>query len=234
MHRIEFEGKELRMVVFDFDGVLYDGESHSVELAEKLGIRDEVVKIFKDMREGKISVEDAITKSSLYWKDIKVDRVLKMMRELKLRKGVKEAIRKLKKAGYVTALVSCGGSNTGFQAIKEKLGLDYVYSNSAEVVDGKFTGRLTAPPVGARKKAELFSKVAQEAGVDPSECAAIGNDEMDIPMFLKAKYTIAVNPSEALKKYSKIILNLKDMREILPYLIVEDGRDAGRAKPHTT
>lgn len=144
MRRMEFEGKELRMVVFDFDGVLYDGDSHSVELAEKLGIRGEVTKIFKDMRGGKISVEDAITRSALYWKDIDVDRVLKMMREMKLRKGSKETIQKLKKAGYLTALVSCGGSNTGFQATKEKLGLDYVYSNSAEVVNGKFTGMLTA------------------------------------------------------------------------------------------
>ncbi|WXG39783.1 MAG: HAD-IB family phosphatase [Candidatus Freyarchaeum deiterrae] len=224
MRRMEFEGKELRMVVFDFDGVLYDGDSHSVELAEKLGIRGEVTKIFKDMRGGKISVEDAITRSALYWKDIDVDRVLKMMREMKLRKGSKETIQKLKKAGYLTALVSCGGSNTGFQATKEKLGLDYVYSNSAEVVNGKFTGMLTAPPVGAKEKAELFLKVAQEADVDPSECAVIGNDEMDIPMFLKAKYSIAVNPSEGLKKYSKFILNLKDMREILPYLIVENKK----------
>ncbi len=224
MRRIKFEGEELRMVVFDFDGVLYAGDSHSVELAEKLGIREEVEKILKDMREGKISVEDAITKSAIYWKNVEVGRTLKMMREVKLRKGSKETIQKLKKAGYITALVSCGGSNTGFQAIKEKLGLDYVYSNSAEVVDGKFTGRLTAPPVGAKKKADLFLRIAQEAGVNPSECAVIGNDEMDIPMFTKAKYSIAVNPSEGLKKYAKIILNLKDMREILPYLLVKDEK----------
>lgn len=223
MRRIEFEGKELRMVVFDFDGVLYDGDSHSVELAEKLGI-SEVEKLFKNMRGGKISIEDAITKSTLCWKDIGVDRVLKMMRKIKLRKGSKETVRKLKNVGYLTALVSCGGSNTGFQAIKEKLGLDYVYSNSAEVVDGKFTGRLTAPPVGAKEKADLFLRVAQEAGTDPSECAVIGNDEMDIPMFMRAKYSIAINPSEGLKKYAKIILNLKDMREILPCLIVEGGK----------
>jgi phosphoserine phosphatase len=60
--------------------------------------------------------------------------------------------------------------------------------------------------------------------MDPSECVVIGNDEMDIPMFIRAKYSIAVNPSEDLKKYAKIILNLKDMREILSYLIVEDGK----------
>jgi phosphoserine phosphatase len=123
MRRVEFEGKELRMIVFDFDGVLYEGDSHSVELAEKLGISKEVGKIFKDMQEGKISIEDAITKSALCWKGIAVDRVLKVMKEIKLRKGAKETIRKLKKARYLTALVSCGGSNTGFQAIKEKLGL---------------------------------------------------------------------------------------------------------------
>ncbi|MEM3526622.1 MAG: HAD-IB family phosphatase [Candidatus Jordarchaeaceae archaeon] len=222
MRRIAFDGKELRMVVFDFDGVLYDGDSHSVELAEKLGIHEEVKKIFKDMREGKISVEDAIIKSALCWKGIEVARVLKIMREIKLRKGSKETVEKLKKAGYLTALVSCGGSTTGFQAIKEKLGLDYVYSNSAEVVDGKFTGRLTAPPVDAKEKADLFLRAAKEAGVDPSECAVIGNDDMDIPMFMKAKYSIAINPSERLKKYARIVLNLKDMREILPYLIVEN------------
>lgn len=222
MRRMEFEGKELRMVVFDFDGVIYDGDSHSMELAEKLGIHKEVGKILKDFRAGKISFDDTITNSAMYWKDIEVERALKMMREIKLRVGTEETIQKLKEAGYITALISCGGSNTALQAIQEKLGLDYVGSNSAEVVDGKFTGRLTAPPVDAKRKADLFLKIAQEVGVEASECAVIGNDEMDITMFQKAKYSIAVNPSEALKKYAKIILNIHDMREILQYLILED------------
>ncbi|MEM3562970.1 MAG: HAD-IB family phosphatase [Candidatus Jordarchaeaceae archaeon] len=222
MRRIKFEGKELRMVVFDFDGVLYDGDSHSVELAKSLGIQNEVGRILKDLRARKITFDEAIINSAKYWEGVEVERALQLMRELKLRVGAEETIQKLKEAGYLIALISCGGSNTALQAIKQKLGLDYVYSHSAEVVDGKFTGRLTAPPVDAVKKADLFLKVAQEAGLDPSECAVIGNDEMDIPMFMKAKYSIAVNPSEALKKHAKIILNLKDMREILPYLIVED------------
>lgn len=222
MRRVDFEGKELKMVVFDFDGVLYDGDSHSVALAERLGIHEEVGKILKDLRARRISFEDAIINSAKYWNGVEVKRALKLMIELKLREGAEETIQKLKEAGYIIALISCGGSNTALQAIKEKLGLDYVYSHSAEVVDGKFTGKLTAPPVDANKKAELFLKVAQDAGVQPSECAVVGNDEMDIPMFLEAKYSIAINPSEALKKYAEITLNLQDMREILPHLIKED------------
>lgn len=222
MRRVKFEDKELRMVVFDFDGVLYDGDSHSVELAKNLGIQEEVGKILKDLRARKISFNDAIINSAKYWEGVEVEKALKLMRELKLREGAEETIQKLKDAGYIIGLISCGGSNTALQAIKEKLGLDYVYSHSAEVVDGKFTGRLTGPVVDAKKKAELFLKVSQDAGVQSSECAVIGNDEMDLPMFLEAKYSIAVNPSEGLKKYAKIILNIHDMREILPYLIVED------------
>ena len=84
MRRIEFEGKELRMVVFDFDGVLYDGDSHSVALAEKLGIHKEVGKILKDLRARKISFEDAIINSAKYWNGVEVERALKLMRELKL------------------------------------------------------------------------------------------------------------------------------------------------------
>ncbi len=222
MRRITFNGKELRMVVFDFDGVLYDGDSHSVEVAEKLGIGEMVKKNLRDLREGRISFEEAIINSAAQWKGIGVEETLKLMRELKLRTGAEKTVQKLREAGYITVLISCGGSNTALQAIRERLGLDYVYSNSAEVIDGKFTGRLTAPPVDAKKKAKIFLEIAREAGVHPSECVVIGNDEMDIPMFMAAGCSIAVNPSEALKKHAKIVLNLKDMREILPHLILED------------
>lgn len=92
------------------------------------------------------------------------------------------------------------------------------------MVDGEFTGRLITPPVGAKEKADLFLKVAQEAVFDSSECAVIGNDEMDISVFTKARYSIAVNSSERLKKYASIVLNLKDMREVLPYLIIENKK----------
>jgi len=84
MRRITFNGKELRMVVFDFDGVLYDGDSHSVEVAEKLGIGEMVKKNLRDLREGRISFEEAIINSAAQWKGVGVEETLKLMRELKL------------------------------------------------------------------------------------------------------------------------------------------------------
>ena len=84
--------------------------------------------------------------------------------DLPLTDGAETLIRVLKRLGYRTAVIS-GGFSLAAEALKARLGIDYAYSNTLEVQEGKLTGRVVGPIVNAHRKAELLETIAQAEGV---------------------------------------------------------------------
>ncbi len=53
-----------------------------------------------------------------------------------------------------------------------------------------------------------------------ADCAVVGDSSYDIPMFKKAGLSIAFNSDEnRVRKAADIVVNKKDLREILPHLM---------------
>ncbi len=215
--RRRFNGVEIRLVAFDFDGVLYEGE-HGIRFADEFGIGDSMRAIYEKMLRREIGVGEALRMGASLWRGIPVRKVLDAMARLELRPGVDEAFRVLRDAGYRLLLVSCGGSNIGFLPIKRRLGFHYVYSNQLRSRKGILTGELAGPPMTPERKAKVLVETAKREGVTLAECAAVGNDSLDIPLFKAASLTIGLNPTRELEKYAKFSVDISDMREILGYL----------------
>jgi phosphoserine phosphatase len=128
-------------------------------------------------------------------------------------------VKKLKQCSCKVALISSGLSQVSYSVIKRRLELDYAFGNEAEIKEGLFTGRLTSPPVDAKRKAEILKQIAEIEKVSTADCAVIGNDPNDIPMMLTAGLRIGFNPHPAVAKISTVVLNnAKDLRDVLPYL----------------
>jgi phosphoserine phosphatase len=70
---------------------------------------------------------------------------------LRLTEGAETLFAELKRLGYKTAILS--GGFTYFAKLQAKLGIDYVFANELEVVDGKVTGVAIEPIVDAQRKA---------------------------------------------------------------------------------
>ncbi|MEM1658246.1 MAG: HAD family phosphatase [Candidatus Jordarchaeales archaeon] len=208
---------DVKVVVFDFDGVLYDGE-HSIRFAEELGFGDAARKLYSAMAKGEIGFEEGLRRGAELWRGVPVEFVKRMMAQLKLRPGVDEVFATLRSLGYRTALVSCGGSNIGFLPIKRRLGIHYVYSNPVESRNGVLTGRIVGNPMTPERKAEVLAMIARREGVTPTECAAIGNDILDVPMFKIAGLTIGVNPTPEARRHVMFTVNPFDIKEILKYV----------------
>ncbi|MBS7288111.1 MAG: HAD-IB family phosphatase, partial [Candidatus Freyarchaeota archaeon] len=122
---------DVKIVVFDFDGVLYDGE-HSVRFADELGFGEAARKIYSAMVRGEIGFEEGLRRGAKLWRGVPIEAVKRAMAQLELRPGVDEVFATLRSLGYRIALVSCGGSNIGFLPVKRRLGIHYVYSNPME------------------------------------------------------------------------------------------------------
>jgi phosphoserine phosphatase len=210
--------RQIKIVAFDFDGVIFDGESTAVEIGEKFGLARQIRGTLFDLLIWNITLKDAILKGAVVWKGIKAEEVARVTEDLHLRQGSLETMKELKKKGYKLALISSGLSQVTYSIIKQKLGLDYAFGNEAEIKNGAFTGKLVAPPVDANRKAEILKSIAKSEGLSTTSCAVIGNDPNDIPMMMLAGLKIGVNPHPAVARISNaVISDVKDLRAILQY-----------------
>lgn len=209
----------IKIVAFDFDGVIFGGESTAVEIGERFGLGKHIRETLFELLIWNITLKEAILRGGAVWKGIKTTEVAKETEKLNLRTGAIETIKKLKECSYKVALISSGLSQVSYSVIKQRLALDYAFGNEAEIKEGVFTGRLTSPPVDAKRKAEILKQIAEAENGSTSNCAVIGNDPNDIPMMLIAGLRIGFNPHPAVARISTVVLNnAKDLREVLPYL----------------
>ena len=78
------------------------------------------------------------------------EEIQKVASELPLMPGAEDTINGLKENEIDVAIIS-GSFDVVADKIKEKLGIDAVYTNSFTVEDGKLTGEVTGPLVSGSK-----------------------------------------------------------------------------------
>ena len=146
------------------------------------------------------------------------EKFIKIIESRPLMTGAKETFEELKKRGYKTAVIT--GS---FKALAERaqrlLGLDYVVAHCELVFNengGLKEWQLT--PCDFEGKVEYFDKLSAKLGLASSECAFIGDEVNDIPIFKKAGLSIAFNcHKEEAKEAAHTVIEKKDLSEILSF-----------------
>merc|ERR1711965_618982 len=78
---------------------------------------------------------------------------------VKLNDGAHRLIKALKHFGYRTAVISGGFQYVG-EYLAKGLGIDYIYANTLEIVDGKMTGEVIGDIVDAESKARILMSIA--------------------------------------------------------------------------
>ncbi|WIM67941.1 HAD family hydrolase [Corynebacterium breve] len=105
-----------------------------------------------------------------------------------------------KAAGHDIIIVSASASHL-VEPIAAELGVTKVVATEAEVVDGKFTGRITKYVKGPAK-AEAITELAESHAFDLANSFAYSDSATDIPMMEKVGHPVAVNPDRAMKKHA--------------------------------
>ncbi len=146
------------------------------------------------------------------------DKFREIINSRPLMNGAEETLRELKKKGYKTAVIT-GSFKLLADRTQKLLGLDYVIAHCDLIFDKN--GDLKEwqlIPCDFEGKVEYFNKQAKELNLDSSECAYIGDEVNDIPIFGKVGSSIAFNSrKEEVKKATHIVIDRKDLREILKY-----------------
>ncbi|MDO5835912.1 MAG: phosphoserine phosphatase SerB [Methanobacterium sp.] len=215
----------IKLIAFDLDNVLIDGEVID-EMAKLTGVEEEISKITSQAMEGKIDFGTALKQRVSLLKGASVEDINKVMLEIPLMEGAKDSVKELKKRGYKIATIT-GSFDCIAQRMKDELDLDYVYSNTLQEEDGVLTGEVTGPLVDGSKK-EILLELMKLEKISAEECAAVGDGANDVSMLEEAGLGIAFNAKPVLKEIADVIVEKKDLKELLE--IFDEGSEKASKK----
>jgi phosphoserine phosphatase len=190
-----------------------DGETIDFFAAE-LGLEKQVANITEQAMQGKLDFYESLVTRVQSLKGLEYQKVVEIGRELPLMPGAYETIRKLQEKGYKTICFS-GGFRVGTEPAKEKLGLDADFSNILHHKDGKLTGQVGGEMMFDYSKGDMIQRIQRLLGVHRTDTIVVGDGANDRSMFKFANTRIAFCAKEVLKKEANIIIDTKDLTQIL-------------------
>jgi phosphoserine phosphatase len=209
-------GKKKKLVAFDLDGTLINIETLD-ELAKLVGVEKEIGEITKKAMNGEIEFREALTQRVKLLKNLPLTKIEELKKKIPITHGAQDLISELKKAGFITAIIT-GGFNIFADEIGKKLGVDYVYANKLIIKNGKLTGEFEGEILSPESKLKILRKIASKEGISLEECVAVGDGANDLLIIRNAGLGIGFNPKKIVQKNAKAIINVKDLK-VVPALI---------------
>ena len=210
-----------RLICFDMDSTLIETEVID-ELAIRAGVGDEVKAITESAMRGEIEFTESFRRRVALLKGLDESVMQEIAESLPITEGVDRLMYVLKKYGYKIAILSGGFTYFG-QYLQKKYGIDYVYANELEIIDGKLTGRYLGDVVDGKRKAELLRLIAQVEKVDIAQTIAVGDGANDLPMLGIAGLGIAFHAKPKVVANAKQSINTIGLDGVLYFLGFKDS-----------
>ncbi|EJM94279.1 phosphoserine phosphatase SerB [Pseudomonas sp. GM74] len=211
-----------RLAVFDMDSTLIEAEVID-ELAKAAGVGDKVSQITERAMAGELDFRASFKERLALLKGLDVNVLDSIGASLRLTEGAETLFAELKRLGYKTAILS-GGFTYFAKQLQAKLGIDYVFANELEVVDGKVTGVAVEPIVDAQRKADLLKELAHKEGLRLEQTIAVGDGANDLPMLAIAGLGVAFRAKPLVKQSARQAISTLGLDGVL-YLLGLRDRD---------
>ena len=214
-----------KLVCFDVDGTLVDNVKFSWKIFH------DYFDIDKDRREkakrlffnGEISYLEWAKHDIGLWKEkgVKKEEFFKAMSHLNLMAGATETLNELKKRNFKLAIIS--GS---LSVILEKFIPNYkdifddVFLSWIDFNENGLISEIKPTEFDIDKKADALKQIAKREGISLKECVFVGDYLNDLKIMQESGLGIAFNcKEEKLKKVADIVIEKKDLREILKHIL---------------
>jgi phosphoserine phosphatase len=215
-----------RLAVFDMDSTLIEAEVID-ELAKAHGVGERVSEITERAMRGELDFRASFKERLALLKGLDVKVLDEIGASLRLTEGAETLFAELKRLGYKTAILS-GGFTYFARQLQARLGIDYIFANELEVVDGKCTGNAVEPIVDAQRKADLLRELASKEGLSLEQTIAVGDGANDLPMLAIAGLGVAFRAKPLVKQSAKQAISTLGLDGVLYLLGLRDreGRSA--------
>lgn len=203
-----------RLFLFDVDSTLINEEVIDL-IGAKAGLSSEISAITEQAMLGKLDFNAALIQRVELLAGLSIEVLDEVRTDITFTNGAAELIAELQAAGDQIAVIS-GGFIEVIAPIMKLLSIELFKANSFEVQDKKLTGRVTGEIINRSAKAKFLNDLKSQ--LNPLQTIAIGDGANDIEMITEADIGIAFCAKPALKEVADVIIDQRDLREILNYL----------------
>ena len=207
------EARRKAIFVADMESTII-GQEMLDELAEAVGARDRVAEITGRAMAGELDFEAALAERVGFLAGLPSSLLEEVAGRMTLNPGARTLVRTLAENGVLTALVS-GGFTCFADQIAEACGFHQVQANRLAIEDGRLTGEVQEPVIGAAGKLEALSRLAAAKGVALADCCTIGDGANDTAMLAAAGLGIAYRGKPPARAAAKLDLAHGDLAAVL-------------------
>ena len=127
---------------------------------------------------------------------------------VRLTPGAANLVRTMRAQGATCLLVS-GGFTRFAEPVAEAIGFDRALANELLIDNGRLTGKVKRPIVGAAAKHDALTQAMAELGLQREQTLAVGDGANDIPMIEAAGLGVAYHakPAAAAAADARILHN---------------------------
>lgn len=207
------------IIAFDMDSTFIEEEGVD-EISHVLGISAQIAELTKQAMEGKLDFNSSFTRRIGMLKGTHIDVINAVCDQMTASPGITTILPTLKQKGFKTAIIS-GGLDIFTRRLQEKYQLDYVFSNTVEIRDGKLTDNIAAPIMNADNKQKTLERLAETLQIPQHNIIACGDGANDIPMLTYAGTGIAWKAKPAVRELITNQINFHGFESLL--FFIEDG-----------
>src|SRR5579862_4760774 len=187
------------------------------------GVGQPVVRITEAAVRGELNFDESFSRRVALLRGLSAERVHSLLETIPLAEGAERLIRTLKMLGYKTAILS-GGFTFFARHLQQRLGIDYVFANELDIVDGVVTGQVRTEIVDGARKAELLRQIAHRENISLEQVVAVGDGANDLPMLGIAGMGIAFRAKPLVRQTASHAVSFLGLDSLL-YLIGVRDRD---------
>ena len=178
-----------KLALFDMDSTLIQQEVID-QLAAACGLGNQVSDITERAMRGELDFIESFTERVGLLSGLTESELDAVYQRLTLMPGADVLTANLSGAGVRLGVVS-GGFSFFAEQIGDRLGMDFVVSNTLECRDGQVTGRVIPPIIDGSMKLQTLKTEARALGIDLVETLAVGDGANDIPMLTASGIGVA-------------------------------------------
>ena len=202
------------LLAMDMDSTLIGIECID-EIADFAGRKAEVAAVTASAMRGEIDWPESLKRRVAALQGLEESALARVYAErLRFNPGAEHLIAAARRAGVKTLLVS-GGFTYFTDRVKERLNLDYAYSNVLVVGAGRLAGTTTGPLVDAAGKAGHVARLKRELGLSRERVIAIGDGANDLPMMSEAGTSIAYHAKAVVREKADLALDFVGLDGVL-------------------
>jgi len=210
----EQETRRKAFLIADMDSTMI-GQECIDELADVVGLKDQVAAITARAMNGEIAFEPALRERVALLKGLPLSVVDDVIaKRITLTSGGPELIATMKAKGFYTALVS-GGFTVFTGPIAARLGFDENRANVLLAEDGVLMGKVAEPILGKQAKVDAVIDICERLGISTENVLAVGDGANDLGMINLAGSGVALHAKPTVAAQARMRIDHGDLTALL-------------------